>query len=539
MISNSNKYMMLFSILIVSIFALFYPIDLFSEKSVEVQKQILLKQAQTHFQDQVNTRKWNASYGGVYVKPLYGQKPNPYLKNNLLKVDDNLTLIKINPAWMTRQLSEISDIKTFHFKISSLLPLNPNNIVTAFEKRALEYFEETDKSEYYEIDKNSTFNYMGALLTTQACLKCHQEQGYEIGDVRGGISISLDSSEYEEISLSIKNKAIILKIFVIFFLLNITLLIYKQLKNNEHLKQEVLIRTKEITSTKILLQEVLDTDLSFLIVSDEKEVILANKTMLNFFNFDSLEEFKKHYSHISSAFEKVDDEDYLCTYMNNEHWISYLQREQKNRELKILIKKDAKDYYFKSHAKEIVIDNKNLHIIIFDDITKELKEIQELKDVASKDSLTQLFNRGKFNDVLSKEIALAQATQEPLSIIFLDIDHFKKVNDTYGHDVGDYILKELAIILKSTVRKSDFVARWGGEEFIVTLQSTDIDQASILANDIRKEVANYAYLEGGKQTISLGVTQYKEDDTQDSFTKRVDEALYEAKESGRNKVVVK
>ena len=537
--NNTNKYIALCAFFIISVIALFYPIDIYSGKSVEVQKQILLKQAQTHFQDQVNTRKWNASYGGLYVKALKGQKPNPYLINNTLKVDENLTLIKINPAWMTRQLSEISDIKDFHFRITSLLPINPNNKVTPFEERALNYFEKTNKQEYYEIQENSMFNYMGALITTKSCLPCHQQQGYVLGDIRGGISISLDTEEYQAITLSITNRALILKIFVIFFLLSITALIYKQLKHNERLQTEVKNRTREITSTKLLLQEVLDADHSFLMVADERDIILANKTMLDFFNSKSLKEFKEQHKYISNFFEKVDDKDFLSTYIEDEHWIKYLKREQNNREIKVLIKQDGKNYYFKPHTKEVFVEDKKLHIIIFDNITKELEKIQVLQDVASKDSLTQLFNRGKFNDVLSKEIALTQAIHSSLSIIFLDIDHFKVVNDTYGHDAGDYVLIELAKILKSSIREGDFVARWGGEEFVITLQSTDAIQSSILAEKIRLNVENYNFTKGGKQTISLGVTQFKENETQDSFTKRVDDALYEAKESGRNRVVVK
>jgi len=96
---------------------------------------------------------------------------------------------------MTRQLSEISNIKDFHFRITSLKPLNKNNKVTPFEKRALEYIERTNKKEYYELNENSKFNYMGALVTTKACLPCHKHQGYVLGNIRGGISIGLDSMD--------------------------------------------------------------------------------------------------------------------------------------------------------------------------------------------------------------------------------------------------------------------------------------------------------------------------------------------------------
>ena len=535
---NSYKYILLYTAFILLSWGMFVLTDTMRSKNIDFQKSILVKQAQTHFQDQVNNRKWSASYGSVYAKPKEGQKPNPYLKNNTLKTKDNQTLIKINPAWMTRQLSEMSDDKNFHFKITSLKPINKTNTPDEFEKRALTYIEENSAKEYYEVEKNSDFRYMGALVTIKSCIPCHEHQGYKVGDIRGGISINLNSDNYEEIVSYIKEKVLHLRVVLFILLLSITALIYKQLKSNEKLQEKIINRTKEILQTKLLLQEVLDSDLSFLMVSDEKEIILANKTMLDFFNVSSLDEFKKNHEHISDVFAQVDNEDFLSTYINDEHWINYLHKEQDKRQLKVLMRFDGQDRYFKPHTKEIVIENKKLNIIIFDEITKELERIRILKDKASKDSLTKLFNRGKFDDVLSQEISLANTTQAPLSIIFLDIDHFKAVNDTYGHDIGDSVLVELAEILTKTTRNGDFIARWGGEEFIITLQSTTALRASDIAEKIRETVESYSFTHGGNQAISLGVSEYIFDESKESLLKRVDEALYKAKDSGRNRVVM-
>jgi len=200
---------------------------------------------------------------------------------------------------------------------------------------------------------------------------------------------------------------------------------------------------------------------------------------------------------------------------------------------------DGQNRYFKPHTKEIIIENKKLNIIIFDEITKELEHIKVLQDKASRDSLTKLFNRGKFDDVLTQEISLANTAQTPLSVIFLDIDHFKAVNDTYGHNIGDSVLVELAKVLTETTRNGDFIARWGGEEFIITLQSTTILRASVIAEKIRENVEQYNFLIGGNQTISLGVSEYIFNESKESLLKRVDNALYEAKDKGRNRVVIK
>ena len=538
--NNFDKYALLSAVFIISVFALFYPIDVFSNKSMELQKQILLKQAQTHFSDQVNTRAWNAQYGGVYVKPLKNQKPNPYLKNNTLKVDENLTLIKINPAWMTRQLSEISHIKDFHFQITSLIPINPNNKATPFEQRALEHFEKTNEKEYHELNKESEFNYMGALVTTNSCLPCHQHQGYALGDIRGGISISLDSSEYETVALSIKNRALVLKIFVVFFLLSITFLIYKQLRHSEKLQSEVNRRTKEIASTQQLLQQIIDTDASFIVLADGKKVIYANKTILEFAGYSSIEEFREKHEYLSDMFEKVENNSsFIQTYNDGVHWIKYLRKEQDSKRIKVCIEKDGESRYFRPYAKDIKTDDKVLYLITFDEITNEYVKIKKLEHMASTDVLTKLFNRSKLNDVLEKEMALSQTISSPLSIIFLDIDHFKKVNDTYGHDVGDKVLIDIANIISSTTRAGDIAARWGGEEFMITLQATDAAHASILAEKLRVAVEEFTFAIVGNLTISLGITEYRGNESEEVFIKRVDKALYEAKENGRNKVVIK
>ena len=535
-----NKYILLSTAFLVSVLTSFYFIDVFDEKNMELQKQILIKQAQTHFKDQVNTRVWNASYGGIYAIPKEGQKPNPFLRDNILKVDDNLTLIKINPAWMSRQLSEISNIDGFRFRITSLKPINPENKATPFEERALNHFEETDDKEYYEISEGSEFNYMGALYTTNYCLPCHKHQGYQLGDVRGGISVSLDSTEYLAVASSMKVRVVLLKIFVIIFLFSIVLLIFKQLRYSQKLQGEVKHRTKEIESTKQLLQEIIDTDPSFMVLADGEQVIYANKTVLDFVGFASIEEFKESYDYVSDIFEKVqNNSNFIQTYNNGIYWIEYLIQEQDSKALKVCIKKDDKYRYFKPYAKEVKTDDKTLYLITFDEITNEYVKIKELEQMASTDSLTKLFNRSKLNDVLEKEIAVSRTISSPLCVIFLDIDHFKAVNDTYGHGVGDRVLVDLANIITSSIRTGDVAARWGGEEFMITLQATSVTNASVLGEKLRAKVEEHLFEAVGKITISLGITEYIHGESEESFIKRVDEALYEAKERGRNRVVVK
>ena len=136
---------------------------------------------------------------------------------------------------------------------------------------------------------------------------------------------------------------------------------------------------------------------------------------------------------------------------------------------------------------------------------------------------------------LNEEILKAKRYNTPLSIIYFDIDHFKQINDTYGHKKGDFILKEVSKIILQNIRKTDIFGRWGGEEFIIILPFTDLENALILAEKLRKKIEEHDF-DGINITISFGVTELKIDDNADTLINRADEALYKAKNKGRNRV---
>ncbi|MEJ2407017.1 MAG: diguanylate cyclase [Candidatus Thiodiazotropha sp.] len=166
-------------------------------------------------------------------------------------------------------------------------------------------------------------------------------------------------------------------------------------------------------------------------------------------------------------------------------------------------------------------------------LDKELLQV-----LSSTDHLTKLYNRGKLEELFNYEIIQSRRYNTPLSIIMVDLDHFKVVNDTYGHHTGDLVLIDMAAILTRSSRNSDVVARWGGEEFLILASKTDIDDAARMAEKIRAAVEAHHFPEVGKKTGSFGVAGYREQDTLTSLLKRADLAMYEAKKGGRNRVVV-
>ena len=172
---------------------------------------------------------------------------------------------------------------------------------------------------------------------------------------------------------------------------------------------------------------------------------------------------------------------------------------------------------------------------------------RELEYIAFHDPLTGLYSRQMLLEFSEREISSAYRHERHLSMVVVDIDHFKRVNDTFGHDAGDVVLKELADSLNESCRRSDMAARYGGEEFVVILPNTDLPSATTWAERMRKKIARSLQTPDGKRiTISLGVAGLEfADQTQPEsttllsfgvFFKQADQMLYEAKNAGRNRV---
>ncbi len=313
-------------------------------------------------------------------------------------------------------------------KITSLNPINPKNIPDEFEKRALKHLQKNKNDLYYTSLGNEKYDFMGSLKIEPSCLNCHTNQNYVVGDVIGGLRVSIPIDHYKENVEIVDSKTNILY-FVTFF----TSIVF------------IVIITFTIHS----------------IYTRELNIMKLNKTLENKVN----------------------------------------QR------------------------------------------TKELREAnKKLLEISTTDYLTNLSNRRYFFEMGNKTFHLAKREKSKFSIICIDIDFFKHINDTYGHNIGDEVLKYIANKMSKSIRKSDIVARTGGEEFTILLNNTDENSAFILAEKLRTSVENSVYKTDDlmiQVTISLGISELRqEDEDLDSIISRADRALYIAKKDNRNRTVI-
>lgn len=211
-----------------------------------------------------------------------------------------------------------------------------------------------------------------------------------------------------------------------------------------------------------------------------------------------------------------------------------LQHPQKTHIAKI--EYNSRVYYF-TVSISLISEEKHHYGIIMSNITKEEEYKIELKKISTIDSLTKIYNRRYFDAKLKEEIESATRYNFTFSLIMFDIDHFKKINDEYGHDAGDKVLIEYSKLTSKTIREGDIFCHIGGEEFMIILPYTDGEKARKIAEKLRSKIENYKKIV--PVTMSFGVSEFIEGETRDHIYKRVDDALYEAKENGRNQVVLR
>lgn len=285
------------------------------------------------------------------------------------------------------------------------------------------------------------------------------------------------------------------------------------------------------------LKSILDAQDNIVLVTNNDTLTNVNKKFLEFFKVKDIEEFT---SKTPKVYELFQEEYGFITkdlLQKQKCWITYIKSLPEIDRVVKIKNEDNEQRIF-----TINIDNydekDNYFVISLTDIT-ELKEKSNLLEYqASHDPLTGLNNRNKFKEIFGKEIRRGHRYKNDLSLIIFDLDFFKKINDNYGHQIGDEVLKDIAQVVLTNVREHDIVVRWGGEEFLILLPETGNDGAINVAEKIRLAIEEKSFSSKNLSlTASFGVGTLLENDEESSFLNRTDEALYKAKNTGRNKII--
>ncbi len=273
-----------------------------------------------------------------------------------------------------------------------------------------------------------------------------------------------------------------------------------------------------------------------MVVNKDRVIVRVNKKFTKLFGYSSDEILGKQTATLTPSLEKF--QEYAQYFVHTKEGII------KSEELEYK-KKDATIFWVKLEGNPINKSGRELLILwSFIDITKEVYYRKELELLASTDPMTKLYNRRYFSELATTVVQLAKRSGLVYSVIMVDIDKFKRINDTYGHTIGDEVIIALSKVLKYNGRESDIVSRWGGEEFVILLPQTKQNSAMEIAEKLRKNVEVLHVVIGDDKkisfTISLGVaTVHLQNcfDVEDVIN-NADKALYFAKEGGRNRVEV-
>lgn len=298
----------------------------------------------------------------------------------------------------------------------------------------------------------------------------------------------------------------------------------------DELRTVILLR-RRIALQQSFIRTALDSTDVLTIITDGRSMVGANRAALSFTGFTSLSEFLENHQCLSEFFLAIED-----SLSGKDNWLEIALNSALPPRIKMQSYIDGSVRIFSARVSPIPEFHQHYIVSLFDITELELQR-QELEKLATIDPLTGAYNRHHFNTILAFNIRRNQRYhhQRPFSILILDIDYFKSINDTLGHLVGDDLLKQFTERLQMHIRKSDFLARWGGEEFVILAPETDLEQAIQLGEKVRRIIAEHSFRGIDRPiTISAGVTQFQMNDTINSIIHRADQALYKAKKAGRN-----
>jgi diguanylate cyclase (GGDEF)-like protein/PAS domain S-box-containing protein len=485
-----------------------------------------------------------------------------FLRHNIEVTDKTLHLL---PVKTTREISERfskslqGDIV---IRTVSDRPRNPENMANAFEMEMINYFKKHSEVKEKFTQLGSHYYYTKPLYVKASCLKCHGKRedtipsirekynlayDYKVGDLRGLVNISIKEHTFFNILYKdFRNTVIITVVIYIFFLTLIYFLLQKVQKHEEryrdHLEKEIRQKTSEIEKQKNTFVTLFEKSSDGILIMHRGKIIECNEKAVRMFGYTDKKTFLSQT--IRSFAPRFQPDGQLS--VRKVRQIVRLSQKHNGYQFEWQNKKaDGEIFLGEVMLTPIILDNKKVLHIVIRDISEKKKAQEKLieqKNIlhyqAHHDALTGLPNRILFNDRLEHGIERAKRQKSMLALLFVDLDHFKKINDSLGHHIGDKVLKVVAERLRMEVHQEDTLSRLGGDEFTIILEDIDkIQKVQKLAQKIEEVIAKPMRIEGHTLYISgsIGISIYPQDDIKpQNLLKYADAAMYRAKDEGRN-----
>jgi len=340
-----------------------------------------------------------------------------------------------------------------------------------------------------------------------------------------------DVTNYVEDNFNKASYMVSVSLLILLIIMILVYIVFTKLINKLTKEEE------ELLTKQTQIQIIMDNSNSLIALLEGENLTLANKPFLTFLSCSDMRIFLRTHNNLNKLFIDVSDTFSMPEAVKNSDWILEINKLEESKRVVTLKHPYFGLNYFSVKVTKIP-EHPDSKIVIFSDITSIFEKSKKDEYMAYHDNLTNIYNRQYFNESISKTIHDLQKNKISACLLMLDLDFFKKVNDTYGHQVGDDVLVQFSKSISDNIRANDIFARWGGEEFVILLNYTDEKTAYKVAQTLREKIAHINFKEAGQITCSIGLSQFQENDSADAWLSRVDRALYEAKENGRNRVEV-
>lgn len=494
-------------------------------------RNMALDAARANYQKDVAFRVWATSKGKIYLTPSERTPVSSYMAHmpdRDISTNDGKLLTLVNPASMLREMMEDhGELYGVKGRIVSEHPLNPANQADAWEARAIAAFRGGAKeiSEFIEHGDTPQVRLIGPLVMAPPCLACHFNQGIQAGELAGAVGVSLPLGPYlAKADAHVRRHSLSHGLVWLIALAAIAAVTLRARRR----ARERLRADDELRMAASVFEE---SPLGILITDLEGRIQRVNRSFSAITSYSAAEALGQSPRLMKSEYH--DQSHYAAlwqTLKQNGIWQGELLNRRKSGETytvwqNIVAVKDA--------------GGQPIHYIgMFQDITEKKIAQESLRHLAEYDLLTELPNRHLFQDRLEHAILRMRRNNERLAVMFIDLDHFKRVNDSLGHVAGDQLLTEVARRFRTCLREADTLARQGGDEFTLLLEEASEFTAESVAEKLIDTLTEPIALASTEVFIgaSIGIARYPEDGPDaETLLKSADTAMYRAKAAGRNR----